>query len=500
MNRIEYINKIIKYAALFIHEVEGFNALNHYHINIHAESFLVPVLNEIFELSLENLNATQKKNFPAIDLADFGNRVAFQITATNTSEKIYDTLRTFFNKGLDKKFDSIFFYIITHKKEKFNEKRIEDIIPDGYSFSASVNIIDITDILRKIDAIASPGKLEYIAKLYEVEFSDIQIEQRKQKYQAGYLNNDLETIFPNLLSITFPQYFYKAELNIDDKSLADEINEFLVRIGRRKVKLFRKEKLIKQALRKINASCDDWLLFENWIYSFRDLSDIKEPLNKIIDVGTVTEIECQNFCDDNEDYSNVFKHLLRKTFGEFCKTKGIEWFGKKKIFRFANNPKNPSSKKIKWKGKKEATRTVIAEIRNKKENHLICFRNLAFRCSFICIEKEWFIAINPTWSFTNPGGYRQSRFEPVYLSGIKRMENNSAVYNYYRIFGYYFSYTDLFTKSYPNMSIKTILPLSISPSLEESTWIPIKLPTTSKDIVDVDIQKDNELFDNSYFE
>jgi len=81
MNRIEYINKIVKYASIFVHEVGGFNALNQYHINIHAESFLVPVLNEILGLSLENLNTTQKKNFPAIDLADFSKRVAFQITS-----------------------------------------------------------------------------------------------------------------------------------------------------------------------------------------------------------------------------------------------------------------------------------------------------------------------------------------------------------------------------------------------------------------------------------
>ena len=71
MNRIGYINKINTYAARFVLEVEGFNSSNLYDINIHAEGFLIPVLNEVFGLRLENLNATQKKNFPAIDLADF---------------------------------------------------------------------------------------------------------------------------------------------------------------------------------------------------------------------------------------------------------------------------------------------------------------------------------------------------------------------------------------------------------------------------------------------
>lgn len=92
MNRVNYINKIISHAAKFVLEVEGFNASNLYDVNIHAEGFLIPVLNEVFGLRLENLNATQKKNFPAIDLADFKNKVAFQVTATSDFEKIKTTL------------------------------------------------------------------------------------------------------------------------------------------------------------------------------------------------------------------------------------------------------------------------------------------------------------------------------------------------------------------------------------------------------------------------
>lgn len=92
MNRANYINKIISHAAKFVLEVEDFNASNLYDINIPAEGFLIPVLNEVFRLRLENLNSTQKKNFPAIDLADFKNKVAFQVTATSDFEKIKTTL------------------------------------------------------------------------------------------------------------------------------------------------------------------------------------------------------------------------------------------------------------------------------------------------------------------------------------------------------------------------------------------------------------------------
>lgn len=500
MKRQEYINKIVKYSAIFMNEIDGFTALNQYDINIHAENFYIPILNEVFGLSLENINNTHKKNFPAVDLADFKQKVAFQITTTNTSQKIYETLRTFFDNNLYEYFDVIYIYIINNKAAKINEAKINEIVPAEFKFSPNLNIIDNSNLLRKINSLQSVAKIEYIAKIFEQEFSDIQLELRKLTYQSGSLKNEPEYLFPNLLGINIPTSLFKAQLNIDEESLSDEINQYLIGIGKRKINKFRTEKLVKQALRKYHTKNDDWILYEKWVYTFRDLSDTKEALSKIVDVGTITEIDCYDFYSANEDSERVFKNILRKTFGEFCKTKGIEWFAKKKIFRFSNNYDNPSEKRIKWKGKKEATKTVITAIRNKKDNHIICYRNLAFHCSFIQIDGKWNIVINPTWSFTNTYGYKQSRYEPSYMSGIKRMENNKSVYNYYRFFGYYLSYTDLFTKPYPFISVHSISPLTVIPRIDEIKWMPIKIPTLQKEIVDSDIQIDNELFDESFFE
>lgn len=500
MNRIEYIDKIVKYSTRFVQEVESYNSLNQYHINIHAESFLIPLLNEVFELSLENLNSTQKKNYPAIDLADFKNRVAFQITSTSSIDKIKHSLETFFKYDLNEEFDVIYFYILTAKKEKYNDGKLAPMLPKEFFFTTNEHVFDKDEILKKINGISSTLKIANIARLYEHEFSDIQIETRQRKYQGGYLNNESEDIYPNLLNISVPKVLYKAELNINENKISEKINEFLVSIGKRKIKKFRKEKLIKHALKEVNVWNDDWVLFENWLYTFRNLSNNREPLRMVIDLGTVTEIEIQDFIETNDDYTKVFKYLLRQTFTEFCKTKRIEWVNAKRIYRFANNRKIPSQKQIRWKGKKEATRAVIAEIRNKKENHIICFRSLAFRCSFIKIENEWYIVINPTWSFTIPSGYRTSRFEPSYISGLKRMENNNSVYNSFRFFGYYLSYNDLFTQNYSYMRINNSRNLSISPRIVEGTWNPVRIVESVKVDNDIDLQLDNELFDNSYFE
>ena len=86
------------------------------------------------------------------------------------------------------------------------------------------------------------------------------------------------------------------------------------------------------------------------------------------------------------------------------------------------------------------------------------------------------------------------------MSGIKRMENNKSVYNYYRFFGYYLAYNDLFTTPYPFISIHSISPLTLLPRIDEIKWLPIKSQTMQKEFIDSDIQIDNELFDESFFE
>ena len=259
MNRIDYLNKINTYSARFVLEVEGFNAANLYHINIHAESFLIPILNETFGLELENLNATQKKNYPAIDLADFKSRVAFQITATSDFSKIESTIEKFFSHKLHKTFDVIYIYILTHKKDKYNEEKIGKILKDSFIFNTADHVIDKDTLFQKINTISSTLKLQTLAKLYEHEFSDTQIALRKKEYVGGYLNNEAENLSPNLLGITFPDTLYKAELDIDEAKLLEELNEYLISIEKKPIKKMKPGKSVKRALRNNNNKSVDWL-------------------------------------------------------------------------------------------------------------------------------------------------------------------------------------------------------------------------------------------------
>jgi len=65
---------------------------------------------------LKNLNAEEKRNFPAIDLADDKAAVGFQVTATSDSQKIKKSLETFIQKNLYEKYPRLIFYILTEKR------------------------------------------------------------------------------------------------------------------------------------------------------------------------------------------------------------------------------------------------------------------------------------------------------------------------------------------------------------------------------------------------
>src|SRR5690606_9032079 len=170
------------------------------------------MLNEVLGLQLENLNTSQRKNFPAIDLADFINRVAIQVTSTSSLEKVRSTLETFGRHNLNQQFDVLYIYVITEKREQYNDAKLAEAIPHGFTFNSVEHVIDKDSILQKINSISATQKLLTISKLYEHEFSDIQIAQRKRKFESGYLNSEPENICPNMVRISFPTHIYKADL------------------------------------------------------------------------------------------------------------------------------------------------------------------------------------------------------------------------------------------------------------------------------------------------
>ena len=249
MNRQKQILNIGELLARFVAEVKIFNEANLYDINIHSENVIIPLLNEVLELNLENVNVSLKKNYPAIDLADFSSRVAIQVTSTSSISKINDTFDIFKKNVLDNKFDTLYFFILTEKQATYSEKSISKHVPKGFEFDVHNHILDNSKLFDLIINKNSQTKIDTIERILTDEFSDVKIEYRRSKFEQKHLNVIPEKIFTNLLKVSFPSHFYIAEVSYDQNACKDRLNEWILSKGGKVRDHFNTNKLFGNALR-----------------------------------------------------------------------------------------------------------------------------------------------------------------------------------------------------------------------------------------------------------
>lgn len=487
MNSQLLLVKIATYLARFTAEVKGLNEANLYDINIHAENVLIPLLNEVFSLSLQNANV-QAKNYPAIDLIDPDNRVAIQVTATADSQKITDTLTMFTKNNQYKAFDHLYIYIISERQKSYM-KNFSALLENKIEFDSEKHIIDNSKLERIIkDQIPSVQRLIKIERILSEEFSEQKIELRSGSLSGLKADTTIESIYPNLLKMRIPQVLYIGKIGIN---IAENKKELVEQFrGAKKFKQLRHitpKWAVSHYLKKTGVErFDDYLISSDLILTFRDLTRSNEPLRKVVDIGTIEQFTPNDYVGENTDRENIFKSLLSETLRQDLFKRNIEWVGEEKVFRFTSG-KIAKVTKVTWvKDKNKATREVISEIwskpkeeivveedgkqRTRQERHIICFRHLAFTEQMHLFNDEWYISIKPTWSFTSDG-HSQSRFTSNYMTGIKKLENNEAVYNHFRFIGSYLgaaSGNDL----YYTFKIQFESPQNFnsSPAIDDDSW------------------------------
>ena len=436
MKRIRLHNNIKQSLARFSSEVEISNQNSHYDINIHSEYLLVSLLNLVFNYRLVNANQI-KKNYPAVDLVDIENRVAFQITSSQTRKKISDTLESFIKNDLYKEFDDLYILFLTTKKSKLKLDWIDEIIGDSIRFTKR-NLINLSDLAERTQSLPLE-QIEQIETFLTEEFRDENITQRVSK--TDQKSPQTELYYVNLIEVQFPDLIYIADINFDKKEIRKSI----------KRKRASDRDIVKRAINEFSGRnyCEDWEISANQIISFRNLSN--DPcLSPIVDHGTITPLTIVEYCND-ESKKRIFKALLNFTFKERVKTINFEWFHKDKLFR-VKSPKLIKETKITWTmNKKAQPRAVIKEIWNKNKTHIVCFRHLAFFLNIHEFEDRWYFSFNPTYSFTS-NGYNKSRFSKYYASGKKKNDDNQSVYHDFRFILWSLMKldgSDLFSTSFP---------------------------------------------------
>lgn len=210
------IGKIVDDLAGLKYQVETRNRLQLFDLTKFSEDFFKDLLNIIYNLNLNNLN-NERTNTPGIDLGDDRQEgIAYQITATKTSQKVNGTLRAITEKQ-KKTYKCIRILIIGEKQNSYS---IEPILLDEVGFDSEKDIVDIDDLLKDI-IVLDTTRLDEIFTLFKNEFRQLRIELEpvdKFGHFESSLYNTLEVI-PNKKPINANKLRDKFDDDINLKSI-----------------------------------------------------------------------------------------------------------------------------------------------------------------------------------------------------------------------------------------------------------------------------------------
>jgi hypothetical protein len=131
-----------------------------YDINRISEKILLELFQVIMGWPhLRNLNAEERENFPAIDLADDINRLSIQISSTPDLLKVNKTLKTFLKHKLEQSYDRVIIYVLTERQKTYSQKSIDKVVKSQLKFCAKTDIQDSHDLLG-FAATLEPARLE----------------------------------------------------------------------------------------------------------------------------------------------------------------------------------------------------------------------------------------------------------------------------------------------------------------------------------------------------
>lgn len=398
-------------------------------VNLTLEDALIPILKEVFSLPrLVNLNAKQK-NFPGIDLGDEYDRVAFQVTATPSLDKVKKTLSVFINNGFENNFDELYVLILSEKQKSYSLSAINEIVQEKFEFDVKSQIIDLSDILEKTTSLRIPAQKRVLHEL-KLILGDID----------GYLQYtdvrqpEQKLLTTNLAKITFPQDVFVSEVNLDFKDVLARAKAELNFKKRR----HSKKTLVRLAMVLNGSVSDSWVFHEGKLFSFTN-PESDNALKQVVDIDTIEPIQTSELLESEfEEYQNVIKELLKNSLKEELGDLDVGFNPGENCFFFL--PENEEeTRKIEWIGKKKAVRTVFEKKMNTKNpEKTLHFKHLSFALSFISVGRDWYCLIVPSWLYTY-NIYKKSLNHDKSLSQQKRLDTAGTVRNITRFIAYFLS-------------------------------------------------------------
>lgn len=203
MNQQISLIKTAELLSRFKVQVGILNASSMLDINIVAEDFFIPVLNEVYACNLVNANSISK-SYPAVDLIDKVNRISFQITSTSTPTKVKSTLEKIVKNEFYNDYDTFYILIITKREPKYKEAMIRTATQNKFSFDDN-NILDVESLFQKITTLPL-DKIQKIETYLKSQYTDIEITNQliinkipnligDQNYKNEYLKSQLNNAY-----------------------------------------------------------------------------------------------------------------------------------------------------------------------------------------------------------------------------------------------------------------------------------------------------------------
>lgn len=299
-----------------------------------------------------------------------------------------------------------------------------------------------------------------------------------------------ELLYANMLNISFPRTLYIADLNLD--------REEVIENSKLSEKRLKKDAswydVTVAAIHQKNIRFPhDWTCHGGKLITFHDLTDHSLPLSQIIDLGTVTPLNCDEFYEQSENELRVFKSLLRNCLKSKLHKLQIRWFKDERLFAFMPVTKDPlgrwKNREVTWTRKKEATRTIV-KCSYKRDEPMVVHNmwHLSFATDFYHFDNRWFMTVKPDWLITYRD-FRVSWFGGKYIAAQKRLERNIHVFNHLNFILWYLQPDDsdlLFTEfaDYKFLKIVSFNTMESYPVIPDEDWRKLESNTAKSGLTD----------------
>src|ERR1041384_6437260 len=396
-------NRITDLLAEFSKQVKLHNLADRYDINRVSENIMCPLLRLIYGYQeIRNLNYTDWRNYPGVDIADSQSRIAFQITSSADNDKIKDTLEKINRHRQYQRYDRFVVYVLTEKARKYSTKQYPSITQNHFAFDAKKDIWDYRDLLQAIAKLEDTSQVRRIEQFLEATFGKGQPFAWKKRPQRT------ESLLLNTVGIRFPETIYQADLFLNKEKLIEHMRASGKRI---RYPVPDRALVIEYFMKYGYQFPRDFVCHKNQLITFHDLTNDEHPFRAVIDFGTVTPIPARNFYTINkeidENRERVFKDLLRRCLVRMLKRHGVDWQEDEKIFIYTmneeeaaetikfNQEKNRYERRINWGHDRFV---CLKKMKTQKPDEVLYYQHLAFSGRFYRLETDWYLQINPTRS------------------------------------------------------------------------------------------------------